>query len=71
MTSTEHKLEWLYTMLNQILLRPESFGLGKNVPRPLADSLETALRVLRQALDEPEELISDGDIEAELSQDAA
>ncbi len=65
MTSTGNTLGQMSTMLNQILQRPEAFGLGKRVPRPLADSLETVLKMLRQALNEPEELIPDGDFEAE------
>ena len=60
----------VYAELGQVLNRPETFGLGRHVPQPLADRLESMRRMLKQALREQESLSADVDLAAELSQDA-
>lgn len=69
MTPAANYVHEVYARLGSILQRPESFGLGPDVPQPLAEALEGMMRSLGQALDE--ELVpSKDDLEEELSQDA-
>jgi len=70
MASMATQLRKTYRELGQVLRRPEVFGLGQTVPKPLADCLEATLGVLDQAIDEVEEETPDHDLAVELSQDA-
>jgi hypothetical protein len=51
---------------------PHVYGLGENVPKPLADRLETWLGVLDQMMLEQGKVAdsTNANLEAELSQDA-
>lgn len=69
MTPRVEELQQVYAKLGQILQRPEAFGLGPNVPQPLADSLQAALGTLGRAVEE-EKNPQEEDLAAELSQDA-
>lgn len=68
MTSKPKELQQVYSRLGQILQRPQVFGLGSSVPRPLADSLEAMLGTLGRAMEEGE--TPEEDLAAELSQDS-
>jgi len=66
MTTPAARIKEVYLSLGTVLDRPESFGLGKNVPEPLL----TALTTMREQLkDELMELRGNDDLSAELSQD--
>jgi hypothetical protein len=68
MTAKPEELQQVYWGLGQILQRPQAFGLGPSVPRPLADSLEAMLGTLGRAM--TDEATPGEDLAAELSQDA-
>ena len=70
MASTVTQLQRAYRELGQVLRRPEAFGLGQSVPKPLADRLEATLGLLDQEIDQAEESAPDQDLAVELSQDA-
>jgi hypothetical protein len=69
MTPAANYVNGVYARLASILQRPEVFGLGPEVPQPLADALEGMMQTLGQAFDE-DSATSQDDLEDELSQDA-
>lgn len=64
------QLQQVYASLGEILEHPQSFGLGQHVPRLLAERLESIRRMLQEGMSEVEEEEPDGDLAAELSEDA-
>lgn len=52
MFSNERKLQKIYAKLGRVLQSPQSFGLGPDVPSPLAMCLEASLKTLGEAIDE-------------------
>ena len=69
MTSTDKRLDGVYTTLCKIVKNPYDFGLGRRVPEPLSKALEGVLCTLAQI--QTERIFADeGDLAAELSQDA-
>lgn len=52
MFSNEMKLQKIYAKLGRVLQSPQSFGLGPDVPQPLAMCLEASLRTLGEVIDE-------------------
>ena len=56
--------------LEAVLRKPQEFGLGPQLPQPLAAALKTALGKLGRIVCDMERRPPDGDLEAELSQDA-
>lgn len=70
MTTCSARLNEVYVRLSTILQRPEVFGLGADIPQPLADALEAMMTTLGQAIEEKEQPVSEQDLEEELSQDA-
>lgn len=70
MANVDHRLEEAYTSLCKILRDPHEFGLGVDVPPSLVDQLEKTLGLLSEVMDAPTLGASNGDLAAELSQDA-
>jgi hypothetical protein len=69
MTSTDKRLNDVYTNLCNIVRNPYEYGLGRRVPEPLSKALEEALCMLAQI--QTERIFADErDPVAELSQDA-
>jgi hypothetical protein len=64
------QLQEVYTELGQVLDSPQAFGLGKQVPQPLADRLKSIRLMLREAARERVFVSPDDDLAGELSQDA-
>jgi hypothetical protein len=60
----------VYKTLGRLLDNPQSFGLGKRMPKPLAEALSSMRRSLREELEEENELSSGDWLSCELSQDA-
>jgi hypothetical protein len=58
-------LQEVYTELGQVLDSPQAFGLGKHVPQPLAERLESMRRMLREAAREHTSVSHDGDLAGE------
>jgi hypothetical protein len=69
MTSTDRRINDVYTNLCKIVRNPHEYGLGRRVPEPLSKALEGVLCTLAQI--QTEQLFADqGDLAAELSQGA-
>ena len=64
------QIQEVYSELGQVLDRPQAFGLGKHVPQPLGDRLESMRRMLQEAGREQGPVSPDDDLAGELSQDA-
>jgi len=51
MSSKVERLQGIYTQLGRVLQSPQSFGLGPDVPQPLAMCLEATLKGLGGIID--------------------
>jgi hypothetical protein len=72
MSNIDERLEESYEDLGRVLRSSQAFGLGPRVPPQLAKVLEKTLSVLSESMQKREEqrISMNGDLEAELSQDA-
>ena len=72
MPQYDRRLQEIYRGMCGVLRHPHGYGLGESTPQPLADHLETWLGILGQIMQERATASnsSNGDLEAELSQDA-
>lgn len=66
------RLHEIYTGMCRVLRYPDAYGLGENVPQPLADRLESWLGILDKMMLEQGKVVESTNtgLEAELSQDA-
>ncbi len=72
MSISDRRLEGIYHDLSQVLRGSQNFGLGSRPPRQLEIVLERALCSLSEVMHDRYNSYRsfDGDLEAELSQDA-
>jgi|GEM_PF-4382963 hypothetical protein len=68
-STSEKKLQNVYTTLDKLLVSPESYGV-KDMPQQLMDILRTMRETLGQALQELQYEEPVEDLAVELSQDA-
>jgi hypothetical protein len=70
MESLTNRIKQVYIDLGRVLDRPESFGLGERLPKPLVSALTVMRQNLREELIELKQWEAADDLSGELSQDA-